>query len=156
MYCVLRRLSPPSKGFLFKDILAGIQVNFCIIPPGSIFCNCFTDWPEDWVLRMAGGGRKRGRQEGREGVLPLGTQHLYSETVHLGDKIEATNDFLQLMVGEGASLLLWGMEGRVPGSIAPWLRLFTSQPSAGLHLIFLLPPLSFILESQLCQDFSLP
>lgn len=34
------------------------------------------------------------------------------------------------MVGEGASLLQWGMEGRVPGNIALWLRLFESQPSS--------------------------
>lgn len=67
MYCVLRRLSPLSKGFLFKDILAGIQVNFCIIPPGSIFCNCFADWPEDWVLSPGEVGERGGGKEGARG-----------------------------------------------------------------------------------------
>lgn len=92
MYCVLRRLSPLSKGFLFKDILAGIQVNFCILPPGSIFCNCFADWPEDWVLRMAGGGRRRGRQGGRRDLATQSTASVFGDCF-LCDKMEATKGF---------------------------------------------------------------
>lgn len=36
------------------------------------------------MMSMAGGGRGRGRgKNGREGFLPLGTQHLYSGTVFI-------------------------------------------------------------------------